>query len=57
MMISGACRTRSRNHSIEEEVEKKHDKQSEFNFNEIFDSEMKKLESSDRPKQNDSNTM
>ena len=56
MMISGVYRPCERSHCVKEEVEKKHDKESGSGFKEIFDSEMKKLESPDRPKLNDSNT-
>ena len=55
-VICGTQRMNMRKHSIEEEAEKKKDKESGSGFKEIFDSEMKKLEPSDRPKLNDSNT-
>ena len=45
-----------RKHSSDEYIKKNTDKKSGFHFKEILDLEMKKLESSDRPKLNDSNT-
>ena len=45
IIISEVYRPRGRSHCVKEEVEKKHDKESGSCFKEIFDLEMKKLES------------
>ena len=56
MLISGVRYAGERNHSVPERIESKQQRKSEIDFKELLDSEMKKLESPDRPKQNDSNT-
>ena len=56
MLISGVRYAGERNHSFPERIESKQQSKSEIDFKELLDLEIKKLESPDRPKQNDSNT-
>ena len=56
MLISGIRYAGERNHSVPERIESKQQSKSEIDFKELLDLEIKKLESPDRPKQNDSNT-
>ena len=56
MLISGVRYAGERNHSFPEQIESKQQRKSEIDFKELLDLEIKKLESHDRPKQNDSNT-
>ena len=56
MLISGVRYVGERNHSFPERIESKQQRKSEIAFKELLDLEIKKLESPDRPKQNDSNT-
>ena len=57
MLISGVRYAGERNHSFPEQIESKQQSKSEIDFKELLDLEIKKLESPDRPKLNDSNTM
>ena len=56
MLISGVRYVGERNHYVSEHIESKQKSKSEIDFKELLDLEIKKLESPDRPKQNDSNT-
>ena len=56
MLISGVRYAGERNNSVHERIESKQQSKSEIDFKELLDLEIKKLESPDRPKQNDSNT-
>ena len=56
MLISGVRYAGERNHSVHELIESKQQSKSEIDFKELLDLEIKKLESPDRPKLNDSNT-
>ena len=56
MLISGIRYAGERNHSFTERIELKKQRKSEIDFKELLDLEIKKLESPDRPKLNDSNT-
>ena len=56
MLISGVRYVGERNHSVRERIESKQQSKSEIDFKELLDLEIKKLESPDRPKLNDSNT-
>ena len=56
MLISGIRYAGERKHSVPERIESKQQRKSEIDFKELLDLEIKKLESHDRPKLNDSNT-
>ena len=56
MLISGVRYAGERNHSVRERIESKQQRKSEIDFKELLDLQIKKLESPDRPKLNDSNT-
>ena len=56
MLISGVRYVGERNHSVPERIESKQQSKREIDFKELLDLEIKKLESPDRPKLNDSNT-
>lgn len=56
MLISGVRYAGERNYSISEHIKTKQQRKSEIDFKELLDLEIKKLESPDRPKLNDSNT-